>query len=220
MFIDFHTHSLRNKSESDVLEILSIHAGEEKEKTYYTIGHHPWMTNAKLSDEELTVLKNRFLNDKFCLAIGEFGLDKLRGPSLEVQEDIVRQQLELAQNIQAPVIIHCVRQYDVLLKLKQEYEIPAWIIHGYYRNKVLAQQLIRQDFYLSFCCHQNAPQNFITACVEMPLDKMFLETDSYADVDIKKVYEYTASLKKIEIEELQDQILNNIKKVFYKWDIG
>lgn len=220
MFIDFHTHSLRNKGEDDVTEILSTHVGEEKEKNYYTIGYHPWMVNEKLSIEDLNVLKNQFLTDKLCLAIGEFGLDKLRGPSLDMQENIVRQQLELAQTIQAPVIIHCVRQYDVLLKLKQQFDIPAWIIHGYYRNKVLAQQLIRQGFYLSFCCHENAPQNFLAACVEMPLDKMFLETDSYADVDIKKVYEYTASIKKIEIQELQNQILNNIKKVFYKWDIG
>ena len=220
MLIDFHTHKIRNKNQIGIEEIISIHPTKDTEKIFYTIGYHPWWTKEALSIDELNILKDSYLHDPKCMAIGEFGLDKLQGPPLENQLKIVEQQLILAQQLQAPVIIHCVRQYDYLTKLKQQYDIPAWIIHGYYRNKVLAQQLIRQGFYLSFCCHQNAPQNFLAACVEMPLDKMFLETDSYADVDIKSVYEYTASIKKIEIHELQDQILNNIKKVFYKWDIG
>lgn len=220
MFIDFHTHSLRNKGINDILEIVSLHGNEEKEKSYYTVGHHPWFAKASLTEKEITSLKDRYQKDKYCLAIGEFGLDKLKGPDLNVQIHIVKQQLELAQALQAPVIIHCVRQYDVLTKLKSQYDIPAWIIHGYYRHKALALQLIDKGFYLSCCCHEKAPRSFLEACMDMPVEKMFLETDSYPEVDIKNVYGFTASLKKMDVESLQKQILDNIKTIFTKWDIG
>jgi TatD DNase family protein len=220
MYIDFHTHSLRNIDNKDVLEIISVHPNQQKYKQYFTLGYHPWWTQDLLTQEELLILENTYSNDIHCLALGEFGLDKLQGPAIDRQMEIVKQQLSLAERLQAPVIIHCVRQYDALTKLKLQYNIPAWVIHGYYRNKELAMQLIDKGFYLSFCCHQNAPSSFLEAVKVIPIDKMFLETDSYPTVNIIEVYEFSAQIKNIGLENLKNQILQNIKMVFSKCHIG
>lgn len=221
MYLDFHTHRQRHPNEAEVIEILSQHPGKEKFSQYFTLGYHPWWTTEPLSLKQIDHLRENYLHQENCLAIGELGLDKLHPPSLAIQMHITQQQLALAEELQAPVIIHCVRQYDSLHHLKKNFpKIPAWIIHGYYRQKTLAHQLIQEGFYLSFCCHPNAPKSFQEAVVSLPLEKIFLETDSYPEINIKEVYNHTAYIKGLEVPVLQQQIMINLKNVFPKWQHG
>ena len=108
--IDFHTHSQREQN--DIVEVISLHPSKPKDKKYYTIGYHPWWTLDKLSLDELNVLKSAFLYDPFCLGLGEFGLDNLKRAPMELQEKIFEQQLNIANEVNAPVVIHCVRAFD------------------------------------------------------------------------------------------------------------
>lgn len=53
--------------------------------------------------------------------VGEIGLDKLKGPSKQAQQQAFIAQLELASRYNRPVSVHCVRQYGLLLSLLSQY---------------------------------------------------------------------------------------------------
>ena len=117
-FIDFHTHSRWNGD--DILEVVSIHGTQKKEVTFYTIGYHPWWTLKLLTGKELYLMADRYINDPFCLGLGEFGLDNIKGADIDLQEEIFIQQIQMANRLKSPVIIHCVRSFDRMLRLRKK----------------------------------------------------------------------------------------------------
>jgi TatD DNase family protein len=210
--LDFHTHSGRHTGRDDVMEIISVHLGQEKDKKYNTVGLHPWWTEAVVTSEQkakLIVL----LSDVNCLAMGEMGLDRLKGPDLPTQMEVLRSQLTIAQELDKPVIIHCVRAYDQLLQIKKEFpSINKWCVHGYGRNAILAQQLIDHGFYLSLMPAPVAKyQNWFES---LPIDKLFLETDSIPNVTIEQVYQTVVEVSGIPLESLCKQMNSNARNFF------
>ena len=216
-FIDFHTHS-QIQDGDDVLEVVSIHPDKYKHATYYTIGYHPWWTLNILDDTQINIMRMHYLQNANCLGLGEFGLDKIKGNNLDVQEEIVIQQLLLANELNAPVVLHCVRAFDRLLRLAKNYKQTPWVVHGFVRNKTLAQQVIDAGIYLSI-----APHNQMTATMQemlayLPEDRMFLETDSDFTLTIQQRYAIFADIKGLEISTIQTVLFENFKKFFSeKW---
>ena len=98
-YIDFHTHQV-----PVLKDVVAIVEGRD------TWGIHPWK-----ADETFVVPD---LSGK--LAIGECGLDGLRGPSMERQEEVFVQQIRLSEEVERPLIIHCVKVLDRLLQLRKE----------------------------------------------------------------------------------------------------
>jgi TatD DNase family protein len=211
-FLDFHTHSMRHADCDDLAEIISLHLGQEKDKKYYTVGLHPWWT-----DMVVTALQKKalvaLLTDSNCLAMGEMGLDRLKGPNILIQMEVLRSQLTIAQELDKPVIIHCVRAYDQLLQIKKEFpSINKWCVHGYGRNAILAQQLIDHGFYLSLMPAPVAKyQNWFES---LPIDKLFLETDSMPNVTIEQVYQTVVEVSGIPLESLCKQMNSNARNFF------
>jgi len=212
-YIDFHNHSKYHNDE--VVEVVSIHGTQEKKLTYYTIGYHPWWTDKKLDEQQTNLIKQKYENDKFCLGIGEFGLDKLKGINLKLQEDIAIQQIILANELKAPVIIHCVRAYDRLIRLKRTYGQTTWAVHGYMRNKILAGQLMDEGIQLSVAPYEKMNISFMEMLQFVPLDQIFLETDSDFTINIMGRYRIFADLRKMALEPLKAQLYQNFI-TFYK----
>ena len=115
---------------------------------FHSVGIHPWYIYDV--EEQLTDLKRQAMLPG-VVAIGETGLDKLVEASLECQQEIFKVSAAFAENLGIFLIIHCVKAWDELIALKKELKprMP-WVIHGFRGNAVLARQLIRQGFYLSF----------------------------------------------------------------------
>ena len=66
------------------------------------------------------------------IALGECGLDALRGALLEEQERIFRHQIRLAEAYNKPVTLHIVRTFDRLLRLHKElHPTTQWTVHGF-----------------------------------------------------------------------------------------
>lgn len=214
LFLDFHTHQLRRQDQADIKEIVSLHLGREVEHQQYTIAKHPWWTEEVLSDSEKELLK-KHLTSQDCLAMGEMGLDKLKGPKMEQQITILKSQLDLAQEVQKPVIIHCVRAYDQLLQVKKLYpSIPQWCVHGFARNSTLALQLIDKGFYISLMPVFEITDNYKQLVRALPLDRFFLETDSMPNIQIETVYLQVAELLELDIQTLQQQMIHNTNVFF------
>lgn len=206
-FIDFHTH--REVCPDDVIEVVSNHPTKKREARFYTIGYHPWWTDNPLQTHELNELAFHYQNVPTCLGLGEFGFDQLKGPSLEVQEEIFYQQIEIANGIQAPVVIHCVRAFDRLLKVRRKFSGTNWVVHGFVRNKILAKQLLDQGLYLSLAPNDRMHGTFTEMLKFVPLDRIFLETDSDQRLSVMERYRIFASLRAMDIMSLRERLFFN-----------
>lgn len=212
-YLDFHTHSMRQTDRANVMEIVSLHLRKDKPHQYFTVGMHPWWTEQPVTPAQRKELEVA-LSDPKCLAMGEMGLDNLKGPAMGMQMDILRSQLAIAEELGKSVIIHCVRAFGQLSEIKKQFPgIEKWCVHGYGRHATLAKQLIDQGFYLSLMPGL-PPTKYIELFKSIPYDHLFLETDSMPDVSIIDVYETVAVLIGIEMTELQRQMNNNAREFF------
>jgi TatD DNase family protein len=214
LYIDFHTHKPLYENDHTIVEILSKHKVANGTTNYHTIGHHPWWTDEPLTEQELKSLQDELIASSHCIAVGECGLDKLKGPKLGVQEQIFLQHIQLANTLLMPLVVHCVRQYDQALKMKIKYAKTPWVIHGFRRNKELAKTLIDHGVYLSVSPLLYMNTSFEEMLKYIPHDMYFLETDSEYSLSIIQRYEMMATLKKIDTFALQNQMVQNFN-TFY-----
>jgi len=217
MQIDIHTHRLHPRTSlKEVLTVDAAGSNAERrialldgENLFKSLGIHPWSAS-KWNLDEFPQLKNDFLDSKVLL-IGEIGLDKTCPVSLDTQKLIFNTQLDMAQQVVKPIILHVVHTMAEILESKKEHPgIPAWIIHGFRGGKQEAEQYIKKEFYLSFGAKFNPAG--LKAC---PMDKLFLETDE-SDEGIGAIYERAANILECSVADLEVQIERNFCTVFRK----
>lgn len=176
---------------------------------YFSVGIHPWDGDVQVSLIEF----EQIIQHQNCLAIGECGLDKLKGPDLEIQKTIFIRQLDLAVKYQLPVIIHCVRAFDELMEVCKPYysKVPL-IIHGFNKSSELAKQLIDKGFYISF--HHSVFDKRDDYFSSIVIEKIFLETDHNANVSIIEVYKKASSSFQLSENDLKEKIYTNFTALF------
>lgn len=207
--IDFHTHDAMNSNRIDLVEIVSSPLIMDNRP--FSLERHPWNITHSLSETELCEL-SAHLKHPNCLALGEIGMDKLKGLHLDEQLKILKSILFVANEEKMPVIIHCVKAYDEIIQLKKEFKlIPNWAIHGFNKNWELAKQLIDHGFYLSL--NPGKVKEIETILEIIPIDRLFLETDN-SSILIEDNYLRAAKTLGMSIEELQSQIAQNAKTFF------
>ncbi|SOD19749.1 TatD DNase family protein [Pedobacter xixiisoli] len=214
MFLDIHTHQA--KQERAVVAIQSLSLTEStflampKTKPI-SIGIHPWYGKLEELPKNMKYL-SVLARQKNVKLIGECGLDKLKGETMESQLQILEDQVTLAEELQKPLILHCVKAFDELIALKKRLQpsVPM-IIHGFNKKHEMAEQLINQGFYLSFGAAVLKSEE-VAFAIEKTKHPFFLETDE-AVVDIKEIYTKVAEIKKISLDELKDIIFANWKKI-------
>lgn len=169
---DIHTHG---RTGPDMMtniepwdEILT-EAGE----AWYSVGIHPWSTEEEIGDDVWRELE-RMARDPRVLAIGEAGLDALRGGEEALQEAIFRRQASLSEEVGKPLIIHCVRRYGRIMELRRELAPKQrWIIHGFRGKPELARQLVAAGFDISLGKKHNP-----AVAAAVPPGHLFHETDT------------------------------------------
>lgn len=115
------------------------------------------------------------------VAIGEIGLD-LFEPGLDFarQEFFYVEQLKIARDYDLPVLLHCRRANDQILKQLRRFKVRGGIAHAFSGSRQQADEFIRLGFKLGFggaFTWQRATRLRALA-VELPLDAIVLETDS------------------------------------------
>jgi TatD DNase family protein len=211
LFINIHSHQPPQKNEC-VITNLYNHFEQVVAGGIYSAGLHPWYLNDTTWVEEMKALE-QYSNNKNVLAIGECGLDKICTTGFLLQQQVFAAQIALANKINKPLIIHCVKAYEeVVQQLRQNNNRVPVIFHGFNKNKILAQQLIHKGFYLSFgkALQQPAMQELIKI---LPADKIFLETDDAA-VNIEMIYLLATQALQLDINSLSLQIKKNAATVF------
>jgi TatD DNase family protein len=154
-----------------------------------------------------------------CLAIGECGLDKKIEQPLALQLLVFEKQLALAEKYNKPVVIHCVAAFQELIVIKKKMKISVpMIIHGFAKKGPLAEQLIKEGFYISFGKQLLKNPALQSVFQSIPNDRFFLETDIMEE-NIQVIYDVVGNIKSLSYKELKEVISSNFKAVFRKSEL-
>ena len=203
-FFDFHHHDADRKS-----GIYNLKFNEEIPEIFFSAGIHPKSLSDGLEKQliwlqEISVAEN-------CVAIGECGLDGLIDVDEELQEKAFQAQIEIANSVKKPLIIHCVKRFSQLLKFRKMSKVPM-IIHGFNKRKTIGDDLLKNGLCLSFGKSVLYNVNLQDFVKHLPIENLFLETDS-ADFEIKELYQKVADLKNMRLEDLSEKIKNNLQNL-------
>ena len=197
----------------------------------YSVGVHPLDVHHWNPDTK-SVLKKAALDDRRVVAIGELGLDLFKENNLSEQLSILIPQLNLAFELNLPVIVHCrdaaKEMLEVFSKLSQDGCCPKGVMHCWSGNVKQMREFLDFGFYISFSGNvtfKNAID--IHECArEVPSNKFLVETDSpfLSPVPhrgkrnepsyIKHVVERISDLRGESFSEIAQQTTQNARQLF------
>lgn len=145
---------------------------------YYSVGVHPWDTagadDAALEARMAAV--ERLAAEPWVAAIGECGIDMLRGAPLFRQMNIFKRHVDLSLKVGKPLVIHCVKAHDVVIGMKKELApgagSPLWVVHGFRGKPTVARMLAAAGIGMSLGERFNAE-----SLQTIPPELLFAETD-------------------------------------------
>lgn len=172
--LDCHTHHPAPQPEG----IISLSPEEFTaldslpEEQLYSVGIHPW-TTLQAPTTDINKEMERALASKQVVAIGECGIDTLRGGPMFRQLQILKMQIDLSEQSGLPLLLHDVKAHDVLTGLRRDLQPrQPWIIHGFRGKPTVAKMLLDAGMYLSFGEKFN-PE----ALSVVPVGRLLAETD-------------------------------------------
>lgn len=142
-------------------------------------GMHPMYVDGH-RDEDIAALRGR-VEAWRPLAIGEIGLDLfVEGLDVARQEYFFVEQLKVARDYDLPVLLHCRRAVDLILKHLRRVPVRGGIAHAFSGSRQQADEFIRRGFKLGFGGAFTWPRatRLRALAAELPLAAIVLETDS------------------------------------------
>lgn len=136
---------------------------------------------AQENDSSIAELE-RFLQQRPAglVAIGECGLDGAIDVPMSLQIDMLEKQLVLASQYQLPVILHCRKAYNELLRIVKQYSLPrGGVWHAFSGSRQQAEQFIELGFMLGIggvITYERAEKTR-KAVAKLPVESLLLETD-------------------------------------------
>jgi len=205
----------------------SIELAEKHDYFYAAVGIHPEEVKAQESLLEIEKLASH----PKVVAIGEIGLDYYWDVSTkELQMKYFKKQLDLANQLQLPVVIHDRDAHkDILDTLKSVNMNSSGVIHCFSGSVEMAKELLKKGFYLGF----DGPITFKNARVALevldyaPLDRILIETDApyltpvpfrgkrNNSMYLTYVIDKIAEIKKASPEEIAEITFKNAKALFH-----
>jgi TatD DNase family protein len=177
-----------------------------------SIGVHPWKVKEDWQDALASVRQAAMREDVW--AIGECGLDKLHGEALSLQMEAFRAHIAIAEEVQKPMVVHCVRAFDELLMLRRELEASCkhesengggnvkhpqpWVIHGFRGKPEQAKQLMTKGMLLSFGHQYNLETLRFVFISSRPF---YLETDDL-HLSVRQIYGQVAHHLDVDVVRL------------------
>ena len=204
-----------------VIEIIEAH-----DFVYASIGIHPhWVMETP--DNYLELIKTYITHDK-VVAIGEIGLDYFWKEPKDVQERVFRAQLDLAKELNMPVIIHDRDAHEDCLRILEDYQ-PTGVLHRYGGPVDLLKKAFSWGMYVSFNNDLTYPawqKPHIDCLMETPWENLLIETDCpYAppyereserceSSDVRDVVSVIAKLRHVEEEFVARVSMENAKTLY------
>ncbi len=169
---------LNNIGADMVSSRTSIALSEENDFIYAVVGVHPSEVG-NMTEADIDELRAMSKHEK-VVAIGEIGLDyHYDDTDPESQKKWFRKQLDLAKELNMPVVIHDRDSKGECLAILKEKEIHNGVVHCYSGSAETAKEILALGLHISFTgvlTFKNA-KRAIDALKVIPLDKLFIETD-------------------------------------------
>lgn len=176
MILDLHTHLPAPKPQGIIScrpEELPLPGAWPDQ--LYSVGVHPWdLTADGISEKDLEALRMSVRRDD-VVALGECGIDLARAGAAPLFSQMLalKSQIEISEVIGKPLILHCVKGFEVIIGLRKDHRpSQRWIIHGFRGKPSVAEMLLRAGLDLSYGERFNPESVAIT-----PVDCLFAETD-------------------------------------------
>ncbi|MDE6733219.1 MAG: TatD family hydrolase [Oscillospiraceae bacterium] len=155
-----------------------IKLAERFDFIYAAAGIHPEHV-LELPENWESELRALLKRDK-VVALGEIGLDYLYedGAPKELQREVFIKQLEIARELDLPVVIHSRDAMGETLEILKEYK-PRGVMHCFSGSAESALEVVRLGMYIGFTgvlTFKNSKKAW-AACEAVPLDRLLLETD-------------------------------------------
>ncbi|MGN1028857.1 MAG: TatD family hydrolase [Bacilli bacterium] len=251
---DTHAHYDDNSFDEDRENILSeIHSNgvalilncqssyESIEKTYNltidndfiygALGIHPENAD-EFNDTVESEIINLINKNEKILAIGEIGLDYYwdENPSKEVQKEVFRRQMKLAEKLNLPVVIHDRDAHSDTLEILKEFPNVKGILHCFSGSVEFAMECIKLGYYIGIggvVTFKNA-KKVVEVVSKIPMEKILVETDApymspvpnrgkrnKSDY-IAYIIEQIAEIRQLEPKEVNLAVNDNFKRLIGK----
>jgi TatD DNase family protein len=208
---------------------LTVEIVERHDNVFAAVGVHPH--DAKdASPERIAALKD-LARSKRVVAIGETGLDfhYMHSPR-EAQEDSLRRHLELATELNLPVVVHCREAEARMVEIVREVGIPprGGVIHCFTGDSAAARDFLMLGFHISFSgiVTFKTANALREAAREVPDDRILVETDApYLAPEpyrgkrnepayVVKTVQTLAKVRGVEAERMAEQTSSNAMRFF------
>ncbi len=183
---------------------------------HHAFGLHPWVVaadpdGADACVDQLAVVLARAAPE--AVALGEIGLDRLRGP-LDAQKPSFRRQLALARERDLPVVLHVVRAHGHALEILRADGLPAagGMVHGYGGSAESARTCLALGLHLSFGAR--ASRRGDAALRIVPRDRLLIETDGPDPSTLPAVAARVAELRGESPAEVSGYTALNARRLF------
>ncbi|WP_414836354.1 TatD family hydrolase [Candidatus Nanohalococcus occultus] len=183
-------------------------------------GLHPTFTD---SFDELDEVKDQ-VRDWDPVAIGEIGLDHHHVTDEDLQEQqekVFREMLELAEELDKPVVIHSRSAEKQAIDVVEEYDVTA-MFHCFNGSIELAERIVENGDYIGVTTQVLYSSRVQKIAENIPLNSMLLETDSpflYPDgrnepVHVLESAEKIGNIKDMSPQQVMGQTTENARKLF------
>ncbi len=144
---------------------------------YFTAGIHPECVEDTPQDYLEKI--QEYLRHPKCVALGEIGLDYHWDMPRDLQKKIFVEQLELAQKLDVPVVIHDREAHGDVMDILRKYK-PKGLLHCFSGSVELMREVIKLGMSISLggtVTFKNA-RHSVECASEVPMDRLLLETDA------------------------------------------
>ena len=206
----------------------AVKLANQFDHVYAAVGSHPDVAS-EVNDTVLEEYRKLCKENPKVKAIGEIGIDyHYEDIPREIQLRAFRMQMELAQELQLPVIVHEREAHEDGMAVVKEFPQVRGVFHCYSGSAEMARQLVDLGWYIGFTgvlTFKNARKAVETAA-SIPLERIVLETDCpYMAPEpfrgkrndpgyIYRMAEKLAEIRGLSVEEIQAITTENGKRLY------
>lgn len=207
---------------------MSVELSNQYDFIYAAAGIHPENADEFNEDVEKLICHLAEIND--IIAIGEIGLDYYweENPSRDIQQEVFRRQMKIAERYNLPVIIHDREAHGDTLKIMKEFPKVKGVVHCFSGSVEFAKECLKLGYYIGVTGVVTFKNSKVIKAVvkEVPLDRLLVETDcpymaptpnrgkrNQSDY-IAFVLKEIATIKDKSIDEMEEITILNTKTLF------